>query len=344
MTRPAPRVTIRDVAEAADVSVSTVSRALNGRDRIPEATRQRIRDVAEELGYRPSAVARGLRSQRSQTVAIVSDDIEDTFTAAMMSGVEEILAAKEYSVFLCNTHGEPTRERRHLDRLWDQRVEGVILMSGSQVQGRGAPARPLPGIPVVYLYQYASDSSAPSIIPDDADGAEKAIRHLLDVGYRDLVFINGPARFEATQRRLEGVTRALSATPEARGRVLEAADWYPEHGFELALQLVGRSEQPPEAIFCASDDLAAGALAALREQGLRVPDDVAIVGFDDRPLAKHQHPPLTTIALPLVEMGRRAGRAILNAIDEGPSPAGLELVPCDLIVRASSQSPQPELP
>lgn len=341
MARPASRVTIRDVAEAADVSVGTVSRALNGRDRIPESTRQRIRDVAETLGYRPSAVARGLRNQRSQTVAIVADDIEDTFTAAMMSGVEEILAAEDYSVFLCNTHGDTAQERRHLDRLWDQRVEGVILMSGSQVQARGAPARPLPGIPVVYLYQYASDMAAPSIIPDDADGAEKAVHHLLEVGYRDLVFINGPSRFEATQRRMDGVTRALNSTRGARNRVLEAADWYPEHGFELTQQLLVGTAERPEAIFCASDDLAAGALAALREQGLTVPDDMAIVGFDDRPLAKHQHPPLTTIALPLVEMGRRAGHAILNAMNEGSPVPGLELVPCELVVRASSGSPQP---
>lgn len=336
-TVPPQRVTIRDVARAAAVSTATVSKVLNDQPRVSPETRRLVHETMARLGYRPSAVARGLRSQRSRILAMITDDIEGLFTAAMMRGVEEVASLEDYSVMLCNSYGDPDKERRHLQRLSDQRVEAVVLMSGHRVKPRGAPALALPGVPIVYLYQYDMTGQAPSVLPDDKGGAALAIEHLLSLGRKRIAFINGPARFEATHDRRDGVLSALAraGVPADRQRFLEADDWYPEHGFHLTNQLLAAAE-PPDAIFCASDDLAGGSLAALREAGIKVPTDIALVGFDDRPAAAHLHPPLTTIKLPLTEMGRRAGRLLLDAVAGAPPPPSIDRLPCELIIRASS--------
>lgn len=332
-----PQVTIIDVARVAGVSRATVSKVLNNQPRVAPETRALVQETMERLGYRPNAVARGLRSQRSRTIAIITDDIEGLFTAAMMRGLEEAVAEQDYSVLLCNSYGEPDRERRHLQRLADQRVEGFVLMAGNRVHPRGGPSYPMPGVPFVYLYQYGTDEQAPSILPDDRGGAVMAVQHLLDTGRHRIGFINGPPRFEATHDRRKGVDEALRAA----GRELDprmattADDWYPEHAYRCTEQLLAL-EQPPDAIFCASDDLAAGALACLHEAGVRIGEDVALVGFDDRPIAAHLHPTLSTVRLPLAEMGRRAGQLLMSGLSGEPLPPTVERLSCELIVRAST--------
>jgi LacI family transcriptional regulator len=188
---------------------------------------------------------------------------------------------------------------------------------------------------VVYLYQYTRDLPAPCVIPDDQGGGLLGTSHLLGCGYSRIAFINGPAQYEATHRRLEGYKEALyNAGVSFDPNLVRVGKWHEDSGYRLAHELMTLPE-PPNAIFCASDSIAVGALDALHELGLRVPDDVGLVGFDNRVLAQYQRPPLTTVALPLHEMGMLAGELLLAAILEGKTDAAIYQVPCKLIQRES---------
>ncbi len=336
-TNASARVTMRDVASVAGVSTATVSKVLNERPDVGPEVRRRVLETITRLGYRPNTVARGLRSRHTDTIAILTDDLEGIFTNALMRGVEDAASAYDVSVLLANSYGDPEKERKHLRRLIDRQVDGLIIMSGNRVRPRSGPALPLPGTPYVFLYEYGTNEPVPSVLPDDRGGAVQATQHLIDIGRRRIGFINGPASWEATRDRLDGLT----ATMRAAGLPLEAAfvrhapSWSPEDGFALTDAMLA-APRPPDAIFCASDDLATGALAAIHERGLSIPGDIAVVGFDDRSLAMHQRPPLTTVALPLHEMGRTAGRLLLDAVNGAEQHQQLIQVPCELKIRAST--------
>jgi LacI family transcriptional regulator len=334
---PRSRATISDVARAAAVSTATVSRVLNDKPEVKPDVRERVLSTIERLGYRPNAVARGLRSSRTRTVAILTGDIEGVFTGAMMRGVEAAAAMEGVGVFLCNSYGEVEREREHLRRLLDLQVDGVIMMSGSGVRSRSVPALPLGPTPYVFCYDDTDDLSVPSIRADERGGAWLAVEHLASVGRRRIGFVNGPASWKVPHERLTGFREGLDAAglPFLPGASVFAPSWEPEDGY-ACMQALLEAEPQLDAVFCASDDLATGALAALHDAGRHVPDDLSVVGFDDRSLAVHQRPPLTTVALPLVEMGRVAGQTLLRAIDGEQVEPGIVRIPCSLVVRASS--------
>ncbi len=328
-------VTIRDVAQLAGVSPATVSKVLNGTSYVSAETRDRVQAAIDKLNFRPNTIARSLKKSRTLTIGLVTDDLEGVFTMSMMRGVEEVASAQGFSVFLCNSYGQMAREKAHLEVLMAKQVEGIILLSGYRVRERGAPALPLGEIPVVYLYQYTHDIHAPCILPDDVGGARLAVQQLVTAGRRRIGFINGPPKYEATHHRHQGYQEALVAAGLAYDPALvRTGKWHEQSGYQLTHDLMQLPE-PPDALFCASDSLAVGALDALHELGRDVPDDVALVGFDNRHFAQYQRPPLTTIKLPLVEMGRLAGQLLLSAILEGKSDHSLHRIPCELIQRQS---------
>ena len=329
------RVTIHDVARLAGVSSATVSKALNNAPHVSAEARRRVQEAAAKLGFRPNGIARSLKARRTLTLGLITDDLEGVFTTAMARGVEEATSAQGFSVFLCNSYGDAARERAHLEVLMDKRVDGVILLSGYRVRERGAPALPLGSLPVVYLYQYTHDLPVPCIVPDDRGGGAIGTRHLIGLGRRRIAFINGPYHYEATYLRLEGYREALREAGLAWDPALvRTGKWYEDSGYDNARDLMALHE-PPDAIFCASDSLAAGALDALRDLGVRVPEDVAVVGFDNRNFAAHQRPPLTSVALPLYEMGQLASELLLAAIAGTAAEPALVRVPCSLIQRRS---------
>lgn len=339
-TRRGPRTaSIRDVALRAGVSLSTVSKALNGAPHVTPETRSRVLEAAAALGYRPNSIARSLKTKRTRTIGLVTDDLGDAFTMPMMRGVEIAASEAEVSVFLCNSYGERDGERVHLEALLDKQVDAIILMSGYRVRERAAPARALAGLPVVYLYQYTSEVQVPCIVPDDAGGGALAAEHLLELGHRRVAMINGPQHFQAARDRVAGFASALerAAVPWS-GELLGGGEWSMVTGYRAAHRFLDRPE-PPTAIFCASDVIALGAIAAAYERGLRVPEDLSIVGFDDRLLASQAQPPLTTVALPLFEMGRVAGAIAVGAPPAGVARAGLHTVPCSLVRRSTTAPP-----
>ncbi|MBL8133968.1 MAG: LacI family DNA-binding transcriptional regulator [Anaerolineae bacterium] len=328
-------VTIRDVARLAGVSPATVSKVMNNAPYVSEETRQTVRAAADKLNFRPNSIARSLKMSRTATLGLITDDLEGVFTMSMMRGVEEVVSAQGFSVFLCNSYGDAARERAHLEVLIDKKVDGVILISGYRVRQRGAPALPLGDIPVVYLYQYTDEAAVRCVVPDDFGGAVLGAGHLAGLGRRRIAVINGPAHYEATRHRLEGVQHALArAGVPFDAALVRAGKWYESSGYAAASDLM-TLPAPPDALFCMSDSIAVGALGALHDLGVRVPQDVALIGFDNRSFAVHQRPPLTTVALPLVQMGRLAGDLLLKDIREGGSAAELYRVPCELVVRQS---------
>ena len=335
------RVTVKDVARVAGVSQATVSKALNDSREVSEETRERVTAVASGLGYRPNAIARSLKARQTHTLGVITNDSDGLFTTAMVRGLAEVASESGFGVFVCNSYDKFTKERQHLELLLDKQVDGIILI-GYKVAERGAPASPTGGTPVVYLYEYTTAVKAPCIVPDDEDGARLATNHLINLGRRRIAFINGPPTYEATHLRLRGYRRALldGGVAFEPDFVRVAPDWNQDSGFRLAREFMQRGG-PPDAIVCANDELGAGAILGVRELGRGVPADVSIIGFDDRPFAAHLPIPLSTIALPLYEMGQRAAKEIFRGLAGEDLRAEIVRVPCKLVVREScgGQSP-----
>jgi LacI family transcriptional regulator len=334
MAAPRKRaVTVADVAALAGVSLGTVSKAINGRGQLRAETRARVIDAARELGFQPNLLAQGLVSGRTYTVGILSTDGYGRFTIPILEGAEDVLGPGEMSMLLCESRGDPIRELHYLRTLLARRVDGII------VTGRGSDPRPslnrtLP-IPVVYALSQSDDPSDVSVTPDDAGGAARAVEHLVAEGRRRIALIAGPAGHAASHNRMTGSESALRAAgldPAGGGPLF--GTWSEEWGREAVRRL---RDVPVDALFCASDQIARGAVDELRENGRSVPDEVAVIGVDNwAVMAEASRPPLTTIDLDLREVGRIAATRLLEAIDGHDVRPGVELVACRLVVRASA--------
>lgn len=335
MARTGKPVTIRDVAAAAAVSIGTASKALNGRGRMRDETRDRVFAAAERLGFRPNPLAQGLLAGRTYTVGLVTGDSYGRFSIPVMLGAEDALGAGQISVFLCDTRDDPIRERHYVERLLARRVEGIIV-TGRRTEPRPSIGSGLP-VPVVYAMTRSAEESDVSIIPDDEGGGALATRHLLATGRTRIGHITGPERFEAARERARGLEGALArAGLEPAGEIL-FGQWSEEWGRQAA-DILLHTAPDVDAIFCGSDQIARGVAEMLREAGRRVPDDVALVGFDNwEPMALGCRPPLTTVDMNLGEIGRLAARHLLDAIAGHPSPGGVRTVPGTLVPRASTR-------
>ncbi|HEY8454714.1 MAG TPA: LacI family DNA-binding transcriptional regulator [Actinopolymorphaceae bacterium] len=327
--------TIRDVAAAAQVSIGTASKALNGRGKLRPETRERVIAAAERLGFRPNALARGLLSGRTFTVGLVTSDSFGRFCIPVMLGAEDALGAGQISVFMCDTRDDPIRERHHIQTLLARRVDG-ILVTGRRVEPRPSIGRDL-GVPVVYAMTQSTDPADFSVIPDDFGGGELATKHLLALGRTKIGHVAGPRRFLATRQRFGGMSKALAeAGLQIAGGEAYFGEWSEEWGRQGAAILL-RAEPDVDAIFCGSDQIARGVAETLRESGRRIPDDVALIGFDNwEALAKGCRPPLTTIDMSLGEVGRVAAEHLLAAIGGEAPEGGVKSIPCQLVPREST--------
>jgi LacI family transcriptional regulator len=253
-----------------------------------------------------------------------------------MQGAEDALGPGRISVFLCDSRDDLIREQHYLRTLLERRVDGIIV-TGRRQDAREPIGQGLP-VPVVYAMTHSTDPADLSLIPDDEEGGALAVRHLLSTGRTRIGHVTGPQRFKAAVLRAEGAQKALAAAGlELAGREPLYGEWTEEWGRQ-ATDVLLRSEAGLDAIFCGNDQIARGVADALREAGRRVPDDVALVGFDNwEVIAASSRPPLTTVDMNLRQLGRAAGEGLLAAIDGRPS-TGLQLLPCSLVVRESSRS------
>ena len=326
--------TIVDVAALAGVSIGTVSKALNGRGQLRSETRDRVAAAAEQLGFQPNALARGLLSGRTYTVGLITADSFGRFTIPVMLGAEDALGQGQMSVMLCDGRGDPIREQHYVRTLLSRKVDGIIV-TGRRTDPRPPIATGLP-VPVVYVMTQTEDPSSLALIPDDVQGGEIAVRHLITSGRTRIAHITGPDRFLSARQRAAGAQKALSEAdrPMAAGQVM-FGEWTEAWGRQAA-HAVLHADPATDAIFCGSDQIARGVSDALRESGRRVPDDIALVGYDNwHVFAMTSRPPLTTVDMRLEELGRVAARRLLASIDSQPSH-GLELLPCHLVIRESS--------
>ncbi|MEO8242454.1 MAG: LacI family DNA-binding transcriptional regulator [bacterium] len=325
--------TIRDVALAAGVSIGTVSKVLNKTGTIAVATRERVAEVARQLNFRPNTLAQSLHSGLSGSIGLISNDSFGRFTMPIMEGLEGVLAPEGIGVFMSNATDDPEREQRHLEQMLSKQVDGLI------VTARRSDYRPSVrlgglGVPVIYVFAHSDDPDALTLLPDDETGAVLAMQHLLDTGRRRIAHITGPENFEAVLLRQTGYRGALAAAGVAAMPILHGK-WSEAWGRAAVEQLFGAAVGP-DALFCGNDQIARGAADALRERGLNVPLDVAIVGFDNwGVIAEACRPPLTSVDMQLTQLGAEAGRRMLAMI-EGKTERGLERLPCRLVVRASS--------
>jgi LacI family transcriptional regulator len=327
--------TIAQVAQRAGVSIGTASKALNGRGQLRAETRDRVLAAAAELGFQPNALARGLLSGRSYTVGLVTSDSFGRFSLPVLLGAEEALGAGQISVFLCDSRGDPVREQHYVRTLLSRRVDGLIV-TGRRVEPRppiGLPA----GLPVVYAVPPSTVDDDISVLPDDAGGARQAIEHLVATGRQRIGHLTGPAGHLAARVRADAATAALAAAGLApAGGTVHFGQWSEEWGRQAAGILL-RAVPDTDAIFCGSDQVARGAADRLRESGRRVPDDVALVGFDNWDvMVLACRPPLTTVDRNLHAVGRLAAEHLLAAIDGNPR-AGKHTVPATLVVRESTR-------
>ena len=332
------RPTMRDVARLADVSIQTVSVVVNDSATVSTATRARIVAAIDELGYRPQAVARSLRTGATNTIGLMVADISNPFFSRMADAVEDHAHQAGYNVILYNTHSDPVRERTYLHVAAQRWVDGMLFVTATDTL-HGLPSLQAAGIPMVAIDRIPDGYEGPSVILDNRRTGAIVAEHLLDLGHERLAHICGPLDLRASVERLEGFQDVI------RGRGLEPlrhvvgdASWSCASGDGAMRELIGR-DSVPTAVFASNDRLAIGAMHAVAEAGLRVPEDISIVGVDNIELAPYQMPPLTTVRQSLTDVATLATKILLDLV-QGREPERAHVVfEPELIVRRSTAAP-----
>ncbi|MGW3393776.1 LacI family DNA-binding transcriptional regulator [Streptomyces sp. NRRL F-5193] len=329
-------VTMSDVARRAGVSRTAVSFVLNDRPgaAIPDETRRRILAAIEELGYRPNAGARALAAQRSEWYGLITEIVTAPFAVDVIKGAQDRAWLDRKFLLIAASEGDPAQEAAALDKLLEQRVEGLLY--ATTWHRAVALPRAAREVPTVLVNCYDAEGELPSVVPDEITGGHRAARHLVRAGHERIGLINLDPAIPAAVGRREGYERALREA----GLPLDPALVVSGHatadgGYTAACELLDRADRPT-ALFCANDRMAMGAYDAIKERGLRIPDDVAVVGYDNQELiAAYLRPKLTTLALPFEEMGAR-GVEMLAALAAGqPLDTRRVTVDCPLLERSS---------
>ena len=330
--------TIFDVAKRAGVSKSSVSRVLNGGPVSPK-TRKAVLEAIEELGYRPSVAARGLVTKRSQTVGFVLTDVADPYYSEIIRGVEAALSEKGYSLILCSARWDNARELNYIRMLAEHRVDGLLVLSSLTTANEDALQTLSTEMerPVVFLDRSSPGTSFDSVGVDDFTAAAGAVRHLVNLGHARIAHVTGPLNYHSGVRRLQGYRHALAqAGIEIDESLIAEGNFTKRGGYEAAVRLLSLKNRPT-AIFAANDISALGVWQAAREFGLRIPEDLALVGFDDIELLNLADIPLTTVRQPRYDFGYVGTQILLTRIEESEKPKKRRqvILPTELIIRRS---------
>jgi LacI family transcriptional regulator len=331
---PPGRVTIAHVASRAGVSATTVSHVLSGKRVVGASTRDIVLSAIQELGYRPNHVARNLRTRQSHMIAVVVPDLTNPFYAVLTRGLADEVDAAGYGTYVCNTDGLHDREKKFFEDVQDRGVDGIVLASGETAsEVTFGPADY--GTPIVCIGGQLDHPRCDAVMADDESGSRDATMFLLDRGYQRVAMIQGPAH--SADARTAGFRTALSTfglePPASR---MTHGDWSRAGGRRAMQELMAASERP-DAVFCANDLMAIGALDVVHELGLTVPGDLAVVGFDDVDAATIVTPQLTTVRNQAYEAGSTAGDLLLSRMTGRYSGAGRTVVlPCPLVIRDSA--------
>lgn len=328
------RANIKDVAQRAGVSISTVSRALNDTDYpVRPETRRRVLDAVRELGFRPNDLARGLISSRSRTIGLIIPDISNPYYPELSLGVESTAAEHGYSVVFCNTGRSAEKLEQYVDVLLQKRADGIILAGGG-TQSRQA-SQVLTDFELAVALVGRHNLPFPSVQIDNRKASKEATYHLLELGHQTVAFISGPLSLTSVQDRLLGYRDALAEHGlEPDDRLVREGDFEARSGYSAAMALL-QGEPRPTAIFAANDRMAISVISAAADLGFNVPGDLSVVGFDDTIFASQIRPSLTTVAVPAFEMGRSVMKLLLGALN-GEEVPQIEWLSAELVVREST--------
>jgi LacI family transcriptional regulator len=328
-------VTIRDVARAAGVSTATAARALGGYGHSSPAARRKVSESARVLGYRPNVVARALVSRATTTVGLVVGDIENPFFAAAARGVSDVMDAHGYTVLLANADEDADRERRAVDALRARQVDGMVVVPAPGASPGHLADLVSAGVPLVLLDRVVAGVEADSVLVRNTAGAAAAVSHLIRLGHHRIGVVSDLPEITSSAERIAGYRRALHAGGIAADPGLVSIGGPTQaDGEAAALRLLDRPDRPT-AVFTANNFMTVGALRAARALGLRIPDDVALVGFDDLDWTTLVQPPVTVVSQPVAALGRTAGERLLARLaGDRQSPRRIRLE-AHLIVRGS---------
>jgi LacI family transcriptional regulator len=336
-----PSTTLRDVAEAAGVHAATASRALNPATRalVNADTARRVIKVAEQLGYRANPIARGLKTSKSGTVGLVIPDLTNPLFPPIVRGIEEVLEAAGYSALIVNTDNDPTREQTQIELLRSRQVEGLIVAT-ALVEHPLLEQLHDEGVLMVMVNRRPAGVDLPSISPDDAAGVALAVRHLAGLGHTRIAHVAGPPNTSTGLNR----ARAFLATVRDLGldddpALVTTADHWSEDSGATGLRRLYDDGAEFTAIFAGNDLIALGCYDVFFERGIRCPENVSVVGFNDMPFLDKLRPPLTTIAIPHQQIGAEAARLMLESIADSTRRARSVMLAPSLVVRGSTAPP-----
>lgn len=325
--------TIRDVARTAGVSVATASRALNGHLNVTEGVRNRVAEAAQQLNYIPHSGARSLTRQRSDAVGVVLPDLFGEYFSELVRGIDKVAHQAGLQLLLSNMHGSAQGTATAI-RAMRGRVDGLLIMPPESDPAYLASSLP-PGLPTVLINYPPGNVDVPSVAIDNYSGARAMTEALLARGYRRIAHISGPRDNRDARERLRGFTDVMRELGGEHGPLILPGDFSEEAGAEAA-RLIIAGNVAIDAVFAANDMMAVGCLAVLRDAGIVVPDDVAVAGFDDIPLARHTYPALSTVEVHIADMGAAAMSLLLTQLQGGDAPAQNQLLQPALMMRGTT--------
>ena len=335
--------TLKDVARAAGVHASTVSRALDpGKmSLVQDGTREHVRRVAEQLGYRADVVARSLRRRQTTAVGVVITDLGNPVFAPVLRGISSRLERAGFIALITETRDDHERLCVAIEKLLERRVDALIVGAARRGDAEVIDAARREGTPIVLAVRSLVGSGIPTVAADDVMGGYLAALHLASLGHRVVAEIAGPQEVQPFIDRSTGFARGASETglvvvrPDA-----QASDPNPDAGAHLTELVLGLREETPTAIFAHNDSMAVGALATLRAHGLRCPHDISVLGYNDAPFVEHLDPPLSTIGLPGFQIGEAAAEVALSLIDDPAAVVGSQTFPPTVVRRGSTAPPR----
>ncbi len=329
------KVTIQEIAKAANVSPATVSRVMNNSPLVREDTVKLVRSVMENLGYQPNELARSLRSSNTKTIGVIVSDILNPFYTSVVRGIEDGANASRYNIMLCNTDQKPEKEAQYLNALIAKQVDGIIIASSYGISNYDEvigtrpvvfiDRRPMPQMSMKY----------DMVLVQNQQGARLAVRHLLDRGYRRIGFIAGQNIYTTSHERLQGYKAALKeAGCRVESELVRNGDFLGHSGYRLALDLIQKSQC--DSVFAANNMILMGVLRAMNELGLRAPDDIGLLTFDDLEWMRYSTPSISAIAQPTYDIGATAIQLLLDRIYGSQKPPQEVVLEVQLLPREST--------
>lgn len=325
-------ITIKDVAKAAGVSISTASYALNGVDKVSEKTREKVIKIAKELNYTPNSVARNLKTKKTELIGLFVHDINGPFYDKLIKGIQEVVNIKGYELIVfCDSGQKPGTSYNFLK---ERRIDGAIIISSNitneQIQNIASK-----DFPIVVLDRYLNAENLCNVVIDNKKGAKDAVQYLIDLGHKKIGFISGPDKSYDNEERFKGYVDTLSSNSmEVNYQHILKGKFTEESGYDAIKNFLKEKEELPTAFFSSNDEMAIGAIKALQEENYRIPEDVAIVGFDDILISSYIQPKLTTVRRPMYEMGSFSAHILLSML-LGKSAKSSMILSTELIIRES---------